>query len=438
MTNGRDDRNGFGADDGAATVELGARPIATKQAAKTTGYGRARMWELYGDRHESCRSPLRCPLVDAGSEDCFTKRGRRRSGAVLAAAFVACLGLGAFRVPMASAASSSLPTTLRVVTKPIAPFVIVGSDGRRSGFSIDLWLEIGRRLGVETTWVDRAKVGEVLSAVEDGSVDVGIAAISMTAEREKSIDFTHPYYDAGISVLVRASSSQGPFSVLGETLFNWRLIQPFLVLLVAAIVIAHIMWLVERRGNPDFPDRYRTGIWEAIWWSLVNVFTGGDAEKTVRRPTARVIAILWMAIGIFLIAFLTASVASTLTVSKLRSDIKGVSDLAGRRVVSVAGTTPSAFLDRTGIAHRDVDRIELALAELEKGTADAVVFDEPVLRFAANARHNLALVGGIVDPDKYGIAVPTASPLRESINEVLLAMNTDGTLASLKSRWFGE
>jgi polar amino acid transport system substrate-binding protein len=356
---------------------------------------------------------------------------------LLAAALLVGLAAAPFLAKPATAQSSP-EKTLRVATKPIAPFVIVGADGRRSGFSIDLWSEIGRRLGVKTTWVDRTKVGEVLTSVEDGSADVGIAAISMTVEREQAIDFTHPYYDAGISVLVRATSTQGPFSVLGDTLLNWRLLQPFLVLLIAAVVIAHIMWLVERRGNPDFPDRYRTGIWEAIWWSLVNVFTGGDAEKTVRRPTARVIAILWMAIGIFLIAFLTASVTSTLTVNKLQSDIKGISDLAGRRVVSVAGTTPSAFLDRTGIAHRDVDRIELAFAELERGTADAVVFDEPVLRFEASSRPKLALVGGIVDPDKYGIAVATGSPLRESINGVLLAMNTDGTLESLKNRWFGN
>jgi polar amino acid transport system substrate-binding protein len=67
-----------------------------------------------------------------------------------------------------------------------------------------------------------------------------------------------------------------------------------------------------------------------------------------------------------------------------------------------------------------------------------VVFDEPVLRFEASSRSKLALVGGIVDPDKYGIAVGTGSPLRESINGVLLAMNTDGTLASLKNRWFGN
>ena len=148
-------------------------------------------------------------------------------------------------------------------------------------------------------------MGEVLAAVEDGSADVGIAATSMTVEREQAIDFTHPYYDAGYRVLVRTNNVAGSVLRSRRHLRNWRLIPPFHVLLVAAVAIAHIMWLVERRTNPDFPVRYRTGIWEAIWWSLVNVFTGGDAEKTVRRPTARVLAILWMAIGIFLIAFLT-------------------------------------------------------------------------------------------------------------------------------------
>jgi polar amino acid transport system substrate-binding protein len=326
---------------------------------------------------------------------------------------------------------------LRVATKPIAPFVTISPDGTRRGFSIDVWNELARRIGVTTKWVDRTAVAEVLTDVQDGTADVGIAAISMTAERERVIDFSHPFYDSGLSIMVRKTSSQSSFATIKRTFGNVKIFQPFLTLLLFAILIAHVMWLVERKNNPDFPRQYRSGIWESLWWTLVNVFTGGDGEKSVRRPAARLVAIAWMIIGIFLIAFLTASVTSALTVSELRSDIKGLGDLNGRKILSVKDTAPAKYLDQIGIAHTTAASIDDAFSKLQTGAVDAIVFDEPVLRYKANQANDLQVVGGTLVPDKYGIAFPTGSALRERIDGALLEMNADGTLLSLNTKWFG-
>jgi|SRR5271156_614656 len=82
----------------------------------------------------------------------------------------------------------------RVATKVIASFELPNSDPP-AGFSIDLWNEGARRMRVKFTWKMVSSLPELLESVRAGNADVAIAAITMTPEREKSLDFSHPYFD---------------------------------------------------------------------------------------------------------------------------------------------------------------------------------------------------------------------------------------------------
>jgi ABC-type amino acid transport substrate-binding protein len=69
----------------------------------------------------------------------------------------------------------------------------------------------------------------------------------------------------------------------------------------------------------------------------------------------------------------------------------------------------------------------------------AVVYDSPVLSYyAANEGQGRAeVVGPIFKPEKYGIALPSGSPLRKPINEALLGLYQDGTYQAIYDKWFG-
>lgn len=88
------------------------------------------------------------------------------------------------------------PRTVVVVTKPLDPFVIRADDGTLSGFSVDLWTEIGRRQGWKTERQWHEKVTHVIDAVEVSKADAGIAGITINKEREERVDFSHPMFDA--------------------------------------------------------------------------------------------------------------------------------------------------------------------------------------------------------------------------------------------------
>jgi len=113
------------------------------------------------------------------------------------------LALLAFCVPGSSAQGGA--SKLRVATRVVPPMVIEDKGALR-GFSIDLWNSISARLNRETEYLVMSDVGEVLDAVGDGRADLGIAAISITSEREIRFDFSQPILNAGLQILVRGAA----------------------------------------------------------------------------------------------------------------------------------------------------------------------------------------------------------------------------------------
>lgn len=79
-------------------------------------------------------------------------------------------------------------------------------DGKDTivGFDITLAKEIAKDLGVELEIKDMDFQG-VLDSVSSGKVDIAIAGMNPSPEREKSLDFSKIYYTSSQSVMIRNS-----------------------------------------------------------------------------------------------------------------------------------------------------------------------------------------------------------------------------------------
>lgn len=330
--------------------------------------------------------------------------------------------------------------TLQIATKPLEPFVFIDDQPLR-GFSIDYWNEVADRLDTTTEWVTFETVGEVVDAVQANEVDAGIAGISITRERETKVDFSQPYYNSGLQIATQNSSGTSTTTTLFNLVKSGTFIVPLLILVVLIFIVSHLVWFFERGYDDDFPEDYRTGIIEALWWSTVSVITGGEAVKDINRPLSRIIAVFWLLLGLFLLAFVTARATSVLTVAELESDIAGVEDLRGRNVSTVEGTASVDYLEReAGIIAREFETVDGALDELARGETEAVVFDAPVLSYALNTDYRnegLRLIEPPIGRDPYGIAIPQNSELLEAVNQVVIEIGRDGTLDDLLDEWFG-
>lgn len=346
--------------------------------------------------------------------------------------------LGGLALPEAFAQSDDVTEPVSVVTKDIEPFVFVNGD-EVSGFSIDLlqalMLAMGRTYSIEIV----ETVGEQIDAVADGEADLAIAAISITEEREQRVDFSHSYYESGLGILAKSGSSTPLLDSLSVA-FSPTLLRLFALVVLTVVVAGHVIWLVERKRNPEFPVSYLRGVWEGIWWAAVTVTTVGYGDRTPLGRIGRLFGIFWMFAGLFIIANFTAGVTSQLTLQSIQGAINGPEDLRGKQVAAVSGTTGDAWLTGEGIGHRAVDTIEEAYALLDSGQVQAIVYDHPVLLYYAlqNEDGGYIVPGGAFNKEDYGIAVPEGSPLREELNRALLSVFEDGTYERIHTKWYGE
>ncbi len=352
----------------------------------------------------------------------------------LAGLAIAALVADSFPHPARGAtAPSGAPAPLRVVTIATAPFVLPRTDPPL-GFSVDLWNEVARRMHVDFTWNIVRDPAQVLAAVQGHDADVAIGAIAVTPESEQRVDFSVPYFDSGLRIMVRAQYETGVLTTLRS--IPWTAIgNLFAAAIVIIFLLANVLWLIERRRR-ELPGSYLAAIGEELWGAMLVIATlnvDRDAPG-IKRVT---ILLMWL-VGVVLIAQLTATVTSTQTIARMQSMIRGPEDLPGKTIASVPGTVAGDYLAARGLPFTTVTYGPDGIRMLVRGQVQAVVFDAATLQYwaAKQGKGVVQVVGPIFRPQKYAVAVAVGSALRKQINRALLEIYADGTYEKIYSAWF--
>ena len=357
---------------------------------------------------------------------------------VVAAASRWVIGLLALMLVPSPLHAQAPVKSLRVATRVIPPFVLEEGGGL-TGFSMELWESIAGELKLKSEMVKTPTVRDLLAAVKSGNADLGIAAISITAERSNEFDFSQPMFDSGLQILVRAQSGGG--SAVSEALgflFSSAILPFVAATLVFILVPAHVVWWSERRHPRGFIEAgsYFPGIFEACWWAAATLAT--QADQMPRSALGRVIAVLWMFSAVVFVAYFTANVTTAMTVQQLQGDIRGPEDLPGKEVATTTGSTSAQYLRQRSAEVLEFSKIENAYESLLKGQAAAVVFDAPVLLYYAahEGKGKVSIVGPVFRKESYGIVFPHNSPYRKPVDKVLLTLKENGTYQRLYDKWF--
>lgn len=291
------------------------------------------------------------------------------------------------------------------------------------GPSVELWEDVARELGLRFHYRETT-LDDMLDGVADRRYDVAVAALTVTAEREERVDFTHPYYTTGLAIAVPRERTSPWVNVLG-TVFSSDFLRVLLVIALIQLSVGTAVWLFERRTNPEqFPPDIAKGMATGFWWAAVTMATVGYGDKTPKTALGRMVAMMWMLASMVILASVTATIASALTVERLESRLRGPEDLPRFEVGAIEATTGDRFLRSQAITATYFANAEDALGALASGEIDALVWDEPLLRFAIEQgpeawREQIELVPGVFQRQDYAIAVGEGSPLREAINRVL-------------------
>lgn len=329
-----------------------------------------------------------------------------------------------------------LAQQITVATVTREPFSFE-SDETQSGFSVELMNEAASRIGRDVDWLRLDSFGDMLAAVQDGRADAAIANISITAERERVMDFSQPMFESGIQVLLTPETSTASSAV--RALFTPQiglLILSFLAVLFAG---GMLMWVFERRRQPYFDRDAKDAAFPAFWWALNLVVNGGFEERMPQSRRGRFFAVLLVIGSLFFVSIFVANITAAMTVNAISENFEGLSDLEQRKVGTVTGSTSEAFLDQRDIKNIGFVGTEPMFGAFEIGVIDAIVFDGPILAYYANTQNpnGSRLVEASYRSENYGIAFPSGSVLREDLDQALLSMIEDGTSNTLTAKWFG-
>jgi polar amino acid transport system substrate-binding protein len=322
---------------------------------------------------------------------------------------------------------------LRVITIATAPFVLPRTDPP-VGFSIDLWNEVARRMRVDFTWQIARDPAQLLAAVQSHDADVAIGAIAVTPESEQIVDFSVPYFDSGLRIMVRSQYESGVIGILRS--IPWAAIgYLFAVATFIIFLLANVLWLIERRGR-ELPGGYLAAIGEELWGAMLVIATL-NVDRDAPGSKRVTILLMWL-VGVVLIAQLTATVTSTQTIARMQSMIRGPEDLPGKTIASVPRTDAGNYLAERGLPFTTVTYGPDGIRMLARGEVQAVVFDAATLQYwaAKQGKGLVQVVGPIFRPQKYAIAVPVGSALRKQMNRALLEIYADGTYERIYSAWF--
>jgi ABC-type amino acid transport substrate-binding protein len=340
-------------------------------------------------------------------------------------------------VQLASAAPEPTPeatpdtSVLTVGIKESPPFTFKGPHGDWHGISYSLWKRVADDLEVEYVLEERDLAG-MLEGLENGDLDVGVAALTVTASRELVMDFSHPFHSSGLGIATVPRERNVVLSFL-EGLLSPALFKVVGGLTALLVFVGLLAWLFERKKNEEFGGTVAQGLFSGFWWSAVTMTTVGYGDKSPRTVAGRLLALVWMFASIIMISSFTAGMASALTVQNMERPVEGPEDLPDARVGSIESSTAAAWLRERAIAYTAYPTPAAAMQGLADDEVEALVYDAPILRYLALTEHpEVEVLDKVIQRENYGFALSSAHPLRDRINRsVLQGVNTpwwDGVL----------
>lgn len=135
------------------------------------------------------------------------RRGALGLAGVLAAALAGCSGTS----PTAEGSGSDSTKTLKVAMElAYPPFETKDDAGEPAGISVDFMRDFGEAYGYDVVIENTAWDG-LIPSLQTGKADCVISSMTITEEREETVDFSEPYAKAQLAIL--ASSSSGISSI---------------------------------------------------------------------------------------------------------------------------------------------------------------------------------------------------------------------------------
>ncbi|XP_078215897.1 glutamate receptor ionotropic, kainate 5 isoform X8 [Callithrix jacchus] len=334
---------------------------------------------------------------------------------------------------------------------------------RQGHREIGMWYS-NRTLAMNATTLDinlsQTLANKTLVVTTILKADLAVAAFTITAEREKVIDFSKPFMTLGISILYRVHMGRKPgyFSFLDP--FSPAV---WLFMLLAYLAVSCVLFLAARLSpyewyNPHPCLRARPHILENQYtlgnslWFPVGGFMQQGSEIMPRALSTRCVSGVWWAFTLIIISSYTANLAAFLTVQRMEVPVESADDLADQTNIEYgtihAGSTMTFFQNSRYQTYQRMwnymqsKQPSVFVKSTEEGIARvlnsryAFLLESTMNEYHRRLNCNLTQIGGLLDTKGYGIGMPLGSPFRDEITLAILQLQENNRLEILKRKWW--
>lgn len=91
--------------------------------------------------------------------------------------------------------------------------------------------------------------------------------MTIIEERLQYVDFTVPYAESGLSMIVQANPEESAWMFMKP--FTWQL---WMVIALILIYTMLVVWWLEREPNPEFQGNWKIQLSTALWFTFSSLF----------------------------------------------------------------------------------------------------------------------------------------------------------------------
>ncbi|XP_040363244.1 glutamate receptor 2.9 [Rosa chinensis] len=275
----------------------------------------------------------------------------------------------------------------------------------------------------------------MVEQVHNKTFDAGVGDFTVLADRLDKVEFTQPYIESGLSMIVQEKNEQ----------LTWMFIKPLTWEMWAAsggvlVYTMLIIWFLERPSNPEFSGPLKNQIGTATWFAFTSLFF--SHREKIHNNLTRVVVVMWLFVVLILTSSYTANLSSMLTIQRLKPNVTDIEML--KRTNSKVGLDGDSFvvtyMERV-LQFNSQNIITISnefnyTEAFKNGSISAAFLELPYAKVFMNhyckgytATTPTFRFGGL------GFIFQKCSPIARDFTKAILELLEDGELKSLEDTW---
>lgn len=189
-----------------------------------------------------------------------------------------------------------------------------------SGFCIEIFEKVLDILGYDLPYEFHPINGtysDLVQLVYNKTYEAVIGDTTITEARLQYVDFTVPYAESGLSMIVTEKSNESTWMFMKP--FTWQMWVATGAVLTYTMVV---VWYLEREPNPEFQGNWKSQVSTALMFTFSSLFFA-HREK-IHNDLSRVVMVSWLFLVLILNSSYTASLSSMLTIQRLQPNVTDI------------------------------------------------------------------------------------------------------------------